>query len=276
MALPLEVEEVARSLRSLRQVEDFLYGDWGQLIEGAADAGGEDGLRSVLVRVLAEFRADATRWSRAARLPVDELVLTLGNDIFAEPAELALAHHLALRLDKVGRENPRFRLPEFAGELRDIAQNKLRIIGLSDDDSGFVPQPGVVTVGTMHSAKGLEWDRVYLMAVNTFGFPSGLEGDKYRGERYYLWPGTNLTAEGEAQLRLLAQRELASYSPGTASAEARRNIAAERLRLLYVGITRARRELIVTANIGRFYDRDPVRPALALEALALHSKSRGG
>jgi ATP-dependent exoDNAse (exonuclease V) alpha subunit len=46
--------------------------------------------------------------------------------------------------------------------------------------------------------------------------------------------------------------------------------------LLYVGMTRARRELIVTANIGRFFDRDPVRPALALEALADHAKSRGG
>jgi len=41
------------------------------------------------------------------------------------------------------------------------------------------------------------------------------------------------------------------YSEGEASAEARIEYAAERLRLLYVGITRARSELVMTWNTGR-------------------------
>ena len=45
-------------------------------------------------------------------------------------------------------------------------------------------------------------------------------------------------------------------------------MAVERLRLLYVGITRARRELILTYNTGRNPNRDPNQPALAFEALA--------
>jgi DNA helicase II / ATP-dependent DNA helicase PcrA len=44
-------------------------------------------------------------------------------------------------------------------------------------------------------------------------------------------------------------------------------VAGERLRLLYVGITRARRELILTYNTGRNPERDPNQPALAFEAL---------
>ena len=55
--------------------------------------------------------------------------------------------------------------------------------------------------------------------------------------------------------------------PGKASQEARLALAAERLRLLYVGITRARRELILTYNTGRNAEKDPNRPALAFEAL---------
>jgi DNA helicase-2/ATP-dependent DNA helicase PcrA len=39
------------------------------------------------------------------------------------------------------------------------------------------------------------------------------------------------------------------------------------LRLLYVGITRARRELIITYNTGRDGSKLELRPALALEAL---------
>ncbi len=45
---------------------------------------------------------------------------------------------------------------------------------------------------------------------------------------------------------------MAAYlPPGQATDQARIDYAAERLRLFYVGITRARRELIVTWNTGR-------------------------
>ena len=55
-----------------------------------------------------------------------------------------------------------------------------------------------------------------------------------------------------------------------ATQRARLDYAAERLRLLYVGITRARRELIITWNMGRFAaqnDKLSNQPALPLVAL---------
>jgi DNA helicase-2/ATP-dependent DNA helicase PcrA len=60
---------------------------------------------------------------------------------------------------------------------------------------------------------------------------------------------------------------LDEYTTGAATHSARLALAAERLRLLYVGITRARRELIVTYNTGRSSETDPNPPALAFEAL---------
>jgi superfamily I DNA/RNA helicase len=45
--------------------------------------------------------------------------------------------------------------------------------------------------------------------------------------------------------------EYSWYQEGSPSREARLDYVAERLRLLYVGITRARQELIVTWNTGR-------------------------
>ena len=262
--LPPPIEEFGRELRRLREPESFLFpasGDWLDQLPWLA---GRDDMRA-----LAEaFRGDLQRWTAATVLPVDELLLTLGGELFTEPADLALAHRLAVLLAKLARENPTWRLPELARELDNIAQNRRRLLGFSEDGLGFEAQPGVVTVGTMHSAKGLEWDRVYLMGVNNFGFPAGGPTDVYRSERFWVRDNLNLLAEAEAQLRLLNDGSLDPYLSGAATEDARRALAGERLRLLYVGITRARRELILTYNTGRSPDQAPNRPAVAFAALS--------
>ncbi len=261
--LPEPIKTFGKALNKLREPETFLFpsgSDWLDSIQWLDSVEG--------MRVLAEgFRSDLQRWTKATVLPIDELLLTLGNDLFNEPADLALAHHLAILLAKLQAENPGWRLPELAGELDNVAQNRRRILNFSEDAGGFEPKPGVVTVATMHASKGLEWDRVYLMAVNNFGFPSGNDGDKYRSERWYVRDHLNLVAEVQTQIRQLNMGSLDDYQPGKSSADARIGLAAERLRLLYVGITRARRELIITYNTGRQPERDPNRPALAFEAL---------
>jgi hypothetical protein len=174
----------------------------------------------------------------------------------------------AVLLAKLADENPLWRLPELAGELENIAQNKRRILGFGEDASGFKAIPGVVTVTTIHGAKGLEWDRVYLTGLNTYGFPGGGPDDQYRSERWYVRDRLNLNAEAEAQLRQLHMGTLDDYVEGRATEQARLDLAAERLRLFYVGITRARRELILTYNTGRRHEQTPLPPAAALEALA--------
>ncbi|HXF63744.1 MAG TPA: 3'-5' exonuclease, partial [Caldilineaceae bacterium] len=268
LELPEPVQTFANALRRLDAPESFLFPgahDWLATITWLDDV---DGFRS-----LAEaFRADLQRWTRATVLPVDELLLTLGNDLFVEPADLALAHHLAVLLGKLQHENKRLRLPDLAGELSNIAQNKRKVLGFSDADSGYEAQPGKITVATMHAAKGLEWDRVYLMSVNSYSFPGGGANDKYRGERWFTRDNLNLVAEALAQLEQLHMGTLDDYRQGVATEQARLDVAAERLRLLYVGITRARRELIVTYNTGRQSGKDPVAPALAFEALRRYSE----
>jgi DNA helicase-2/ATP-dependent DNA helicase PcrA len=107
-------------------------------------------------------------------------------------------------------------------------------------------------VTTIHKAKGLEWDRVYLMSVNNYDFPSALPHDEFISEKWFVRDHLNLEAEALAQLEALFPKDgVASYAEGEATQEARLDYAAERLRLLYVGITRAKRELIIAWNSGR-------------------------
>lgn len=241
------LDKAATALSQLRTIEAFLWPGPG---ESPLDALKLKGDTPELFADLESFRLLVMRWLEAVILPVDQLVLTVGQDLFTEPADIAVGYKIAQLLRSAAFNNPDWRLPQFAEELRAISQNERKFLGFDDAEQGYEPVKGKVTVATMHAAKGLEWDRVYLMAVSNYGFPSVQPYDTYISERWYLRDGLNLEAETLAQLKALA--EDSRYHEGEATQQARIDYAAERLRLLYVGITRARRELIITWNTGRY------------------------
>ncbi len=259
-------KSIATGLRRLDQVESFIWPrpdlDWLVEFPPASDAA----IRAELL----DFRSVVRRWLGASELPIDQLVLTVAQDLYRRgdadqiARELALAHKIAVVLRRLAGDRLDWRLPDLAAELDRVANNEQRFLGFSEDDLGFTPRPGRVTVATMHKAKGLEWDRVYLLGVNNYDFPSALPGDVYRGQSWFVRDSLNLEAEAIGQLERM--HEGGGYVPGDATHEARLAYTEERLRLLYVGITRARRELILTWNTGQRDDnpRQAAAPFLAL------------
>ncbi|MBK8051584.1 MAG: ATP-dependent helicase [Anaerolineales bacterium] len=216
--LPEPVETFGRALSKLAEPEAFVFPQQTDWLRGITWLDSAEDQREIILT----FRADLQRWAKAVVLPVDELLLTLGNDLFDEPADLALTHRLAVLLAKLQDEQPGLRLPDLANELENIALNKRRILGFGEDAQGYQPLPGVVTVATMHAAKGLEWDRVYLTSVNNYSFPGGGEADSYRSERWFIRDRLNLLAEVEAQMHQLHGGTLDDYLPGQATARADR------------------------------------------------------
>jgi DNA helicase-2/ATP-dependent DNA helicase PcrA len=240
---------------------------------------GFDENESEIQASLTAFREFVQRWQGTVLLPVDQVLLTLAQDIFHEPAELALVHKLASLLRQAENANPSWRLGELAGELAVIARNERRFIGFSPEDTSFNPEKfkGLVVISTMHKAKGLEWDRVYLMSVNNYNFPTGDYEDTYLPERWFIRSSPNLgdtTAPGNhlnLQAEALAQFEVAYdpemfqwYAEGHGTHEARLDYIRERLRLFYVGITRAKAELVITYNMGKRGNLHLSRPFEAL------------
>jgi DNA helicase-2/ATP-dependent DNA helicase PcrA len=170
---------------------------------------------------------------------------------------------------KASNDHVDWQLPDFNGELSLIASNQRRFLGFSEDDSGFDPShhAGKVVVSTMHKAKGLEWDRVYLMSVNNYDFPSNQPNDRYMAEKRFIRNNLNLEAETLAQLQAcIRSGEYEFYKEGAATRSARTDYVRERLRLLFVGITRAKKELIITWNTGRQGDQSQAIPFVALQA----------
>ncbi len=227
-----------------------------------------EGVPPDVLHELEEYQEIVKRWQGTTALPIDQMILTLSQELFVTPSDLALAHKLALVLRQARDDHSDWRLPELTGELNMIARNERRFLGFSEDDSGFDPSHhvGKVVVTTMHKAKGLEWDRVYMVSVNNYDFPSNDQKDRYISEKWFMRDSLNLEAETLAQLdAAIASREYEYYSEGKATRSARLDYVRERLRLLYVGITRARKDLVITWNSGRQGNQTQSLPFAALQ-----------
>lgn len=116
------------------------------------------------------------------------------------------------------------------------------------ETSGEEPRHDAVQILTVHASKGLEWDHVYIPAMSVGRFPSTKDNRwtqnaetlpwPLRGDSHYL-PSWQTT---EGTLRELDE-ELAVFRE-----EAEEHSLAEERRLAYVGFTRARSLLVLSAS----------------------------
>ncbi|HAF61094.1 MAG TPA: ATP-dependent helicase [Anaerolineaceae bacterium] len=235
-------------LKKQSLLEEFLFPSNGNLIN-QTELNSEDELMAEVFRKFTEFLSVN---QRAALLPIQQLILTLSSQLFTDAHELALAYKLAEVLEREAKANPTSGLKDFAAELDKVYHNRLRITGFSEEELEFDPDQhkGEVVVATIHKAKGLEWDRVYIVSANNYDFPCNQPYDQYISEKYFIRDHLNLEAEMLAHLKALNQYQ--RVEEGEATLQARKAYSAERIRLFYVGITRARKELVITWNEGKF------------------------
>ena len=241
-------------LEEMDHPEDFFYPLSDEAIN---DLPGIRETDELLVQTLFRFRYFLRRWLDARFLPIDQLILLIGQDLFTSSDDLCSAGQIGLLLEQTVRMNPELSLSSMAEEVRKIAKNASLYAGLRGSDSQFDPNdyPGKIVVTTYHKAKGLEWDQVFMTSCNSYDFPDGNES-QYGNRRYkprYVRENLDLQAEILQALRVVSFPEQAlRYRKGDGSREAWLDSVKERLRLLYVGITRAKRGLYISHNSGRY------------------------
>jgi DNA helicase-2/ATP-dependent DNA helicase PcrA len=202
-------------------------------------------------------------WLEASmELPPDELILFLAERIELTGKKLALAQNLALEFGRLLNENPAWRLDQLTAELPEIRDRLRQFAETLTEMEGFEAKPNQVTLSTLHKAKGMEWDTVFIGSLTSSHFQHDND-DYFMGEKFYLNEEIkNPKASARAELEYILNEK----KERNADYKARQELIAERVRLLYVGITRARKNLFLSTHQKKGkWDKDPAFMFISLD-----------
>ncbi|MCF2972288.1 ATP-dependent helicase [Synechococcus sp. Nb3U1] len=182
-------------------------------------------------------------WLRAGRSPWTEVLNLVIQSLYRKPEELFVGRYVIDQLEQVLGSLPETDWQEIAQEFQVILDHRLN--NLPSEILAFNPEPGSITVTTLHRSKGLEWDQVFIPQLSAYEFPT-----HYRDRRFGLafLEDVDMQAEALAQLRQLNPKGSWELQADSATEQAFLDLAAERLRLLYVGITRSKRRLTLSVS----------------------------
>jgi DNA helicase-2/ATP-dependent DNA helicase PcrA len=242
-------ESIETLLRSVYRPESFLFPSDNEEFVSSLPAGVVDRYE---LSALESFRILLLELFELKPLPVDDLILTIADLLFhhhlfdeegTAVSDLVSAYQIANVVRQWHDLQPDWRLPELAEQLNEIVHGRhpLRNVGA---DFGYDPEPGRISLSTQHSAKGKEWDAVFLVGIDSMWIPGDLEAT-FLGTLDFM--NGDPIAETRAALLRLMEIKSGVYPGRSATDSAHIDIICERLRLLYVGITRARR----VVNISR-------------------------
>lgn len=258
------VKSTSKLIRTLENTEDYLYPDKKDWIHNLED----EELNQNSLEMLKSYRQVMRRWHAAMILPMDQLVLVVAQDLVLENSEIAIIHKLSGFIKSLLENNPHWTDIDVLDELIGISKNNRGFATFSQKEDGFDPDnyKGKVIVATAHKSKGLEWDKVFLSSANNYDYPGGESNESYTSEKWFITDQRNLEAELLYDLESLRVEHsggimLRAYD----KQDARNDVARERLRLFYVGITRAKKSLTISWNTGT---RNNLRASLPFQYLS--------
>lgn len=181
-------------------------------------------------------------------LPAYHLIPFLGLTLGYDQSELATADKLAARIAQQTLEDST--LTAMLGALQELlGSERFRAVEAEDTESQYT-QPGQLTIMTMHKAKGLDWDAVFLPFLHKRNIP----GDAWVPQQMQFLGNFSLDEVARAQLRahthaVYAQDRKPEPIPNVEDAwqQASNLKRAEEFRLLYVAMTRAKKLLWMSA-----------------------------
>lgn len=164
--------------------------------------------------------------------PYEECIMSLAKLFDFDSEQMTIATFAAGRVSVLTYQGKINIMHTLSDEMLSARSPFSRFAVLLREVEGYDPEKGMVTVSTYHKAKGLEWDLVIMGTIDAYEFPTNLY-QQFKGEQSRYKP---------------AFKNIAAYIKNMPLNEARTEVMSERVRLLYVGMTRAKRYLIATGS----------------------------
>ncbi|MEL6500019.1 MAG: ATP-dependent helicase [Cyanobacteria bacterium J06623_1] len=186
-------------------------------------------------------------------LPHYQLIPFLGMSLKYTGSELATLQKLA---EKVSQQTRGESSPQTTIKILGEIVNAENFEGVEEDDGDRYTRPNQVTIITMHKAKGLDWDYVFIPFLHQDILP----GQPWIPNAGKFLGSFTLSEVARAQIRSLVHHQYVTPEqpqtiplPTAAWEEAVKLKQAEEYRLLYVAMTRAKRLLWMSAaDLGPF------------------------
>ena len=177
---------------------------------------------------------------------LDLLILFIGERLNLEIADKALVDYIAFYTKYICLENININLRDIYEILTNI-KNKVfnHIIEVVYEMNGYEPKPGSITICNYHKSKGMEWDCVFLLGLVEYNFPDNIN-QKFQCDKWYLKDKyKNPVAVVKSEIDKILGNELETDYFNNTKLE----LINEKIRLLYVGITRAKEMLILSCSL---------------------------
>lgn len=177
---------------------------------------------------------------------LDLLILFIGERLNLEIADKALVEYISFYTKYICLENININLRDIYEILTNI-KNKVfnHIIEVVYEMNGYEPKPGSITICNYHKSKGMEWDCVFLLGLVEYNFPDNIN-QKFQCDKWYLKDKyKNPVAVVKSEIDKILGNELETDYFNNTKLE----LINEKIRLLYVGITRAKEMLILSCSV---------------------------
>lgn len=174
-------------------------------------------------------------------LPPYHLIPFLGTTLNYNQSELATADKLAARIAQQTSDDSS--LSTMIGALQEIVSSERFDAIEAEDTEAQYTRPGQLTIITMHKAKGLDWDAVFIPFLHAKLIP----GEPWVPPQTEFLGTVSLPDVARAQIRAHVHGNPAIPDIPTAWHRANDLKKAEEFRLLYVAMTRAKRLLWMSA-----------------------------
>nr|WP_290457530.1 ATP-dependent helicase [Romboutsia ilealis] len=176
---------------------------------------------------------------------LDLLILFIGEKLELEKEDRAVIDYVSFYIKYLSLENTKMSLIDVY-EIISNTKNRVfnYIIDVVYEMNGYEPEPGSITVCNYHKSKGLEWDCVFLLGLVQYNFPDNT-GQKFQSDRWYLKDRyKNPIAIVKSEIDNILNKSVdIDYMY-----QSKIDVINEKIRLLYVGITRAKEMLILSCS----------------------------